>query len=300
MDARITKQRLANMLSYDWLKIVGIIALAAVFFSLFFTMIGTRPTDGQKFYVYSYNGLSTGGDFTQLQDRLKADGVFTYEILDTGSESFSTSKLYGDSVFTARRAAGEGRVMFVNDVRTKNEAGKESSPLLNFIDYEGTPKESFAIFLDPKEFLNDCKTYLAQFFGEELTGEINQEKVRETFLERNGKDARFRSSAKREEGVRLEEARLNKLKTDYLFVSSEMGKSLSYVTYTSEVKEHTIGFSMTHLNITPLVYYTVEQDGEKVQEKTDIALCIFNNASREGELKYETVNFLAFLLREYR
>ena len=300
MDARITKQRLANMLSYDWLKIVGIIALAAVFFSLFFTMIGTRPTDGQKFYVYSYNGLSTGGDFTQLQDRLKADGVFTYEILDTGSESFSTSKLYGDSVFTARRAAGEGRVMFVKDVRTKNEAGKESSPLLNFIDYEGTPKESFAIFLDPKEFLSDCKTYLTAFFGEELTGVINKDKVRETFLERNGKDARFRSSAKREEGVRLEEARLNKLKTDYLFVSSEMGKSLSYVTYTSEVKEHFIGFSMTQLNITPLVYYTVEQDGEKVQEKTDIALCIFNNASREGELKYETVNFLAFLLREYR
>ena len=300
MDARITKQRLANMLSYDWLKIVGIIALAAVFFSLFFTMIGTRPTDGQKFYVYSYNGLSVGGDFTQLQEKMKEDNVFAYEILDSGSESFTANKLYGNAAFTARRAAGEGRVMFINDVRKKDENGNENSQLLNLIDNKGTPQETFGMFLDPQKFLNECKDYLSAFFGEDLSGDVNHEKVRETFMARNRKDARFRSAAKREEGVLLEEARLEKLKADYLLVRSEEGKALSYVTYTSEVREHTIGFSMTQLNITPLVYYTVEKDGEQVQEKTDIALCLFNNGAREGDLKYETVNFLAYLLREYR
>lgn len=49
MDARITKQRLANMLSYDWLKIIGAIALAAVVFCVFFMMIATRATAGQTF-----------------------------------------------------------------------------------------------------------------------------------------------------------------------------------------------------------------------------------------------------------
>ena len=288
------------MLSYDWLKILGAIALAAVFFSLFFTMIGTRPTDGQSFYVYAYDGLTAGSDFPNLQDKMKSDGVFSYEILKTGSESFSTNKLYGDTVFNSRRAAGEGRVMFVNDVRKQDEKGTEHSKLLDFIEYKGTPQESFASFIDPSVFLSDCKNYLVQFFGEDLQGELNQEKARATFMARNKKDARFRSAAKKEQGVVLEGQRLEKLKEDYLLVSSQVGESLKYVTYTTEQKTHTIGFSMAEMNIIPLVYYTVEKDGEKEQQNNDVALCIFNNGKREGDLKYETVNFLAYLLRAYR
>ena len=299
MDARITKQRLANMLSYDWLKILGAIALAAVFFCVFFMMIGTRATDGQKFYVYAYDGLKAGGDFTQLKDDMKAKGVFSYEILDTGSETFKKNGLYGDSVFMSRRAAGEGRVMFINDVRTTDDEGKVHSTLLNnFLEYEGTKEESFALFLDPAEFLNDCKDYLTDFFGENLDT-LNREKAREAFMARNGKDKRFRTSAKKEAGVLLEEKRLEKLKTDYLLVSSQIGQSLDYVTYTTEQKTHIIGFSMKSLNLTSLVYYTVEEDGETVQRNSEIALCLFNNGKRDGELKYESLNFLAYLLKTY-
>ena len=217
MDARITKQRLANMLSYDWLKIVGAIALAAVFFSLFFTMIATQATDGQTFYVYVFNGLSTGSDFPSLTGDLEAKGVFGYEILDTGSEVFTGNGLYGNSVYTARRSAGEGRVMFVNDVRTKDEDGTESSMLLDFLDYEGTEYERFSSFLDPEVFLADCREYLANFFGEELTA-LNHDRAREAFMKRNGKDKRFRTSAKKEAGVLMEEKRLEKLKEDYLLI----------------------------------------------------------------------------------
>ena len=301
MDARITKQRLANMLSYDWLKIVGAIALAAVFFSMFFTMIAARATAGQTFYVYAYDGVYAGGDFSLLEDRLSVkgtNGVFGYDILNTGSESFKKNNLYGDSVFTARRSAGEGRVMFVNDVRTTDEDGKEKSALLSFLDYEGTEWESFSLFLDPKVFMEKCKSYLESFFGPELKT-LDREKARLAFMERNGKDNRFRSAAKKEQGVLLEEQRLEKLKTDYLLVSSALGQSLDYVTYTSEQKTHTVGFSMSALNLTSLVYYITEREGQEVQENSGIALCIFNNGEREGDLIYETVNFVAYLLREY-
>ena len=300
MDARITKQRLVNMLSYDWLKILGAIALAALFFVTFFLMIGVRPTDGQKFYVYSYDGVSAGREFSRLSDAMEAEHVFGYDILDTGSESFEKSGIYGDSVFTARRSAGEGRVMFVRDVRTA-EDGKVTSDLLTFISYEGTEREAFSIFLDPEVFLNDCRAYLEPFFGEELAGEINRDKARETFLARNKNDARFRSSSKKEEGVNQEVARLEKLKEDYLLVSSSVGegKLLSYVTYETEIKTHTIAFSMEKLNLTSLVYHTQEKEGETVQTNSGIALCIFNNNEREGDLKYETVNFLAYLLKAY-
>ena len=299
MDARITKQRLANMLAYDWLKIAGTIVAAVVVFVVFFTMIATRATVGQSFYVYAYNGLETGGEFSQLGNTLQSRNIFGYEILNTGSESFATSKLYGDTVFLARRAAGEGRVMFINDVRTEDEEGNVHSSLLNFIDNAGTEKEGFGYFLDPEVFLNDCKTYLENFFGEDLQGELDHGKARETFMARNAKDKRFRTNAKKEAGILLEEQRLEKLKTDYLLVSAEIDNSISYVTYTSEVKTHTIGFSMASLHLTSLVYYTAETEEGEAQTNHDVALCIFNNNDKEGDLKYETVNFLAFLLEKY-
>lgn len=302
MDARITKQRLANMLAYDWLKIVGAILLAAVVFCVFFMMIGTRPTDGQCFYVYAYDGLDAGADFNSLETTFNEKGVFSYEILKTGSETFSTGGMYGDSVFTARRSTGEGRVMFVSDVREKDEeTGKETSSLLGFLDKEGTEKESFGMFLDPEKFLEECETYLVRFFGTDLSGELNEKEARAVFTERNGKDKRFRSAAKKEEGVSLEIKRLNKLKEDYLSVKAAMGDKLDYVTYETETKTHTVGFSMKSLNLTSLVYYTVKAEGEETESKRndDIVLCLFNNGEREGDLKYETVNFLAHLLRTY-
>ena len=302
MDARITKQRLANMLSYDWLKIIGAIALAAVVFCVFFMMIATRATAGQTFYVYAYSGLAEGAEFSRLGDDLKARNVFAYDILDTGSETFSKNG-YGNSVFMARRSTGEGRVMFVDDVRTESEDGKVSSTLLSFIEGEGTEQENFSIFLDPQAFLNDCENYLKNFFGEDLSEELNTEKARSAFMARNGKDKRYRTSAKKEAGVLQESERLKKLKDDFLAVKEAVrGSLLSYVTYTGYGdKTYTLGFSMRQINkITSLLYYTAEEEGKKVQKKDDLVLCLFDNGTREGDLKYETVNFLAYLLRTYK
>ena len=302
MDARITKQRLANMLSYDWLKIVGVIALAAVAFCVFFMMIATRPTAGQTFYVYAYDGLTAGGDFSRLESDLDSKNVFAYDILKTGSESFSNGGMYGGTVFSARRSAGEGRVMFVNDARTKNEDGKESSSLLDLIG-AGSESEMKDFFIDPVTFLSDCEKYLTLFFGEGLVREEpDSDETRAVFFARNGSDKRYRSSAKKEEGVRDEAKRLEKLKEDYLSVKAAVdGGKLAYVTYTGfGEEERTVGFSTNSLHMSDLVFYTVKNE-EDVEVKTnrDIALCIFNNGDREGDLKYETVNFLAYLLRTY-
>ena len=305
MDARITKQRLANMLSYDWLKILGAIALAATVFCVFFMMIATRTTAGQNFFVYAYNGVSDGGDFSRLGDDLKDRNVFAYDILSTGSETFSKGGLYGSSVYMARRSSGEGRAMFVDDERTKDEkTEKVSSTLLSFIDEEGTKDENFSAFLNPEEFLKDCETYLKNFFGEDLSEELNTENARASFIARNGKDKRFRTKAKKEAGVKQEIERLNKLKEDFLAVKEAVDtKLLDFVRYEGfEGKVHTLGFSMGKINkITSLVYYVgQDEEGKKIQKQDNLVLCLFDNGTREGDLKYETVNFLAYLLRTYQ
>ncbi len=51
MDARISKSRLSNFLSYDWLKILIAVAVAVTAVCVFFSMIKTRARDEQVFSV---------------------------------------------------------------------------------------------------------------------------------------------------------------------------------------------------------------------------------------------------------
>ena len=291
------------MLSYDWLKILGVIALAALLFSVFFVMIATRATDGQKFYVYAYNGLQVGGDFYGLNDTMTEKKVFSYEILDIGTETFSDSKGFGNTVFSARRYSGERRVMYLPDTREEQD-GKQVSALtelvLSVLENEGQDDEYFDLFLDPTEFFKETREYLVRFFGEELKGEPNAAETHKAFMDRNKKDKRFRTDFKKQEGVKKEGERLTKLRDDYLEVEAALGTKLNFVTCESEKKEYTVGLSMRELSdISKLVYYTVEENGQEINTASDIVLTIFNNGDREGDLKYETVSFLAYLLRSY-
>ena len=61
MDAKITKTRLSRLLSYDWLKIVGVIAGVILVWSLIFTMTATRITPAQQFHVLNYVGNYSWG-----------------------------------------------------------------------------------------------------------------------------------------------------------------------------------------------------------------------------------------------
>ena len=60
MDAKITKKRLAYMLSYDWIKLVLAIVAAIVVWVLVFTTSATRITNTQRFVVCNYLGVQYG------------------------------------------------------------------------------------------------------------------------------------------------------------------------------------------------------------------------------------------------
>ena len=108
MDAKITKKRLAHMLSYDWVKIIGVIVAAVIVWSLIFTTTATRITNTQRFVVCNYMGVSFGsaGDLSQQ----------SYEIIE--AERVDNMR-GGDSMFSqlfqANMEVGEGDVMFVAD-----------------------------------------------------------------------------------------------------------------------------------------------------------------------------------------
>lgn len=297
MDAKITKQRLGNLLSYDWLKILVSIAVAVVLLTLFFTMVGTRPSRAQTFTVYSHADLMKGSDFSTLESSLEKKEAFSYEILSIEAESFHGNE-YAGAAYTARRAAGMGTVYLVPETPKYDDEGKlkeDSSALVGLgggVAYDG---ENAGGCYDTKYFLEECGKYLARFYTQ--SGELNTEAVRNCFLARNGKDKRFRTAAKKEDGIKQEEARIEKLRHDYETVTQafESGK-LSHISYEVEKGTYSFGISLSKLSkINNLVYYN---NGE-ANTVTPVALAILYNGESEADLRFETVSFLKYLVEKY-
>ena len=286
MDAKITKQRLGNLLTYDWLKILAVIAAAIGLLTLFFTMVRTRPTEEQTFTVYAYC-VKQG----TLPDHEPDKNLFSYEILTTAEETFDAKTGY---LFQVRRSAGQGTVLFVADIEDKDENGNVTaqSDLSTLTD-----GMSGGIAVDTKEFLSDCEAYLKKFFGEGLKEEdLNYGLVRETFLARNAKDKRFRSEAKKEAGIVQEEERLKKLRTDYLEVCAAVEKGLlTHRELEKDGKTYSVAFGLGGLNKISKLYYC----GNFEDKQDALHLVVLNNRNQDSDLRYETVSYLSYLVREF-
>lgn len=115
MDAKITKKRLGNMLSYDWIKIVALAVALILVWYLLFTMTATQLTTAQTFSVYSYIGTSANDLFDKYPSSLK--NIFSYDIQSITSEDFNNGGNQAATVVQARFSVGEGDAMFVSTVR---------------------------------------------------------------------------------------------------------------------------------------------------------------------------------------
>ena len=328
MDAKITKQRLANLLSYDWLKMLVTVAVVVFLVMLLFLTTATRVTNWQTFTVYAYTDLSAGQHFSSLADDLKDDDVFSYDILETQAEIFSEDSTY--DLLSLRRTTGAGTVMFISDVWTY-----ETDEDGNYVDEEGnivgsaeeaavaensalygltmsaaatSPDDSTGVVYDTRAYFQMCEDYLVSFFGEDLTDENaapDEAKVRASFLERNEGDKRYKTEAAREAGIADERSRLLDLKEDYLLVRGLFESGVyTHTVYegereNGETYEMSLGVNVGNLGrVTDLVYYR-DAEGTAVAEQLNLVF-FFNNFGEENNgLLFEAVSFLRYLYEEY-
>ncbi len=300
MDAKITKHRLAVLLSYDWLKmIVAAVAVVASVVVLF-TMITTRPTVAQRYIVYSMGGLVPGRDSAYLSESL--EGEFSYDILDISMENFAEGSM-GNSTFSARRSVLEGSALFVSDEPSDADTPSTFTSICQSgISQMNTPDERMALFLDFDRLMLDCEDYLMNFYGEdwENCATPDMGRVRVCFMQRNGSDKRFKTDAQKEAGVQSEAARIALIRENYLAVREAFEKGgLSTVGYHSEYVDRTynVGINLSKLTgIADLFYY--ENADHKISTEK-LTLLFFNNGEEGGDSKYENFNFLGYLLRTY-
>lgn len=245
MDAKITKTRLVQMLSYDWIKIIAS-ALAVIFvWLLVFTWTATRITNTQKFVIHNYFGVSLGdGYYNAGYDGYGKGKVFSYEIFETENVNLNQGADVSYQLLEGRYGVGEMDVIFMADILNPDyyfdKDGNQLSSITEDTEYvhksyletfsrssyfKGTARLDDA---DGKDgFFTQMKTYLSQFYTvasetEKSFGEVrltvadfdesslNEQRVKDLFTERANKnnDKRYKSEAEWQRGYADEIARI--------------------------------------------------------------------------------------------
>lgn len=229
MDAKITKTRLARMLSYDWMKIVGVAAAFILVWVLIFTMTATRITPAQQFTVFNYYANAGLTDkFYSLYSNTLTDGTFSYEVIELNENDLATSgEENAYTLMESRFATDEGDVMFVPHIGDEDYAKKDD--VTGETVYEYTYAEVFFNrwfayvyeLYDVDEttgelvggYFYDMEQFLTEYFGENWeTGELDKAKAERDFRARvkENKDKRFKKEAEIAQGVLDEYERLEK------------------------------------------------------------------------------------------
>lgn len=323
MDAKITKQRLSRLLSYDWIKIIGIAVGAIVLWSLIFTMTATRITPSQQFTVFNHyaNVAFDYSSFYDTYDTTIERNVFSYEILETDAIDLATA---GDDYYTmcdTRFTTGQGDLMFIPNIpdkdtaiTTTDDAGEST------ITYTHTYPESFlnryfTFIISWDEYLEDGKAYLVSYYGEDYAnGELNKAKAERDFRARinKNKDKRFKRESQIEKGVEEEYERLEKYRDAFVQFESYLASDairLEYVAVTDEKGEPMVdeqgnvlydGNYILNLSpdgkntkLTNTVYYSkVLEDGTKISCSDDMCVMLFLLPDMDDDYLCEVLLYL--------
>ena len=328
MDAKITKTRLGRLLSYDWLKIVGVIAAVILVWSLIFTMTATRITPAQQFHVLNYVGNYSFGDSFQKMYKGAKDEL-SYEVMELHSEDLSANKQYLTTLMEARLATYEADVMFVADIDDPDTDYKDEK---GETQYKHTYLETFIMryryslynlsdpTVDENSYFKKMETYLNLYYKGDWTNEDNlsKEVVEKDFRARvkKNKDKRYKTEKQILAGIEKDIERIEKYR-DGLATFYENVKNgyiaYNHVEFTYESGEDVTTINGYTLNLCPnesmknlkdyVSYPVVEIDesGNKTSVKSAENMNVaFFNAGKEMEqgFQYENVLFINYLVEQ--
>ena len=339
MDAKITKKRLGLLLSYDWIKIIGICVAAVLVWMLLFTTMATRATNGQSFDIYLYPNVYSHIDTDKLHTRDENDAL-SYDVLNVSLNSLTTDTM--STILSAHFAAGQGDVMFVPYSEPEKDAETGEITSYTGLDAFLASYRSNCLWLAPdgsegeigsgdstqkvNNYFTDCENYLNSFYdkGWQNPGSFNEEAVRSHFNERMQGDKRYKNDSQRENGIAKEIERIQKLRDAYAnvksWVTAEDGPVQVRTTQLSidldgdnELEEYTWQYAFDLSNIdklSELVYYYPEDTSDDSSEGsgstsgTSNGLCmVVLNTGSSGAgntpLRYEPFMLLDYLVKTY-
>lgn len=327
MDAKITKKRLGLLLSYDWLKIVGICVAAVLVWTLLFTMIATRPTSGQSFDMYFYPGVRLGSSVSaETLHKRDENDVLSYDVLNVSSVSLTTDTMA--TILQAHFAAGQGDVFFAPYIAPTTDEKTGEITAYNGLDaiiggYYGAALwlgEDGQALTDPESgetksnYFSDCEKYLDRFFeGGWENGTLDEQKVRENFDERMQGDKRYKNEAQREVGRQKEIVRISNLRDAYARVkgwisSADETSPVRVRTTTLELDSNNDGtteqvewqYAFDLSNIDDLAdFVAYAEEGGTYTAEGMCMIVLSTGSAGEEDLRYEPFLLLDYLVKKY-
>ena len=231
MDNKITKRRLSDFLSYEWILMTVIAVVAVILLELLYTMAGVRLTTGQQFKYFFDQSIS--GNASSVNRLLKDDKTFSYDVLKVSSEGLISSY----NVLSVRLEIQDGDVLFTDckdpaeGVANPEEVEDRTIRLKQVVD-------SFNVY-SFEELELDAQTYLKKFIKDEnlsdsdlfervKPGVLDQEKISKIFRSRMKKDNRFRTQADIKKGIVSETARIERLYKEVVVFSKLLDMESTY------------------------------------------------------------------------
>jgi hypothetical protein len=320
MDAKITKKRLTQLLSYDWLKIVGAMAGGILIWTLVFTTTATRIMPSQNFGIYNYLGSTATFKFNEYSNLVNS---FSYEVIETTTGDATTGgDEYTFQIMEARLVTAEVDVVFTPDteggaIQYQTEVGgevKTSTCLEDFL-YRYS---NYAYRLDGDDgYLAQMERYLNGYYGGDyVNGAMDKAKIESDFRAyvKESKDKRYKKEQQIKVAVEKEFERIEgyrKALIDFNSYLTEGYISLTektlYYNNESGIVQKTGCYS---INICPDermdelkkdVYYRVT-DEESEQTKTtalNMNLILINDGETREGYQFESLTFVNHLVKTH-
>lgn len=324
MDAKITKQRIGKLLSYDWLKIVGIV-LAVIFgWSLIFTVTATRALPSQEFTIFNYycNNTLSETYYTREEGLLTGEKIFSHEVIDVNTYDLAEQPSMYSTLLQTRLSTNEGDLMFVPHVPNKDNAITENGETKYPVTYVESLFSGYPLqFFDIDKYLQNMSAWLdGWYIGGHATGEIDVDGIKEEFITRvtKKKDKRYKTEKQKQTGATLEVERIRKYKTAYDVVTQALADGVVKLerihtvnkdgTPTKEEGGLIYAEGNYALNLCPnggsdkmkswYQYSVTGEDGEPTSATQNMCVMFLDMYNVDDTYEYESLVYVAYIIND--
>lgn len=316
MDAKITKERLGRLLSYDWIKIVALMLGIILFWTLLFTTTETRITTAQEFSVFNHYANGTlPSKFSDFYGNSIKNKVYSHEVLNVVTNDLAPAGEAYMEVLQTRLSVQQADVMFIPNIGDENykTTAEDGS-----VSYAYSYIESFMLsqghaMYEMNAYFAECENFLKGYYSDYTNAEtLNTEKVEADFRARikANKDKRYKKEEQIIAGVKSDLERVEKYRAAYLRFQEYLQAgivSFTHVTLKNPETDEVIWDGDYALNLCTdesktgelkkYAYYRVsEENNVLVPTAKDMNAMIFNFTNGADGYQFETLLFLDALL----
>lgn len=215
MDNKITRRRLSDFLSYEWILMIVISAIFIGVWELAYTVGAVKLSVGQEFKYYFDHNIVVE-DNSLFVYHLAEKNTFSYEVQQLGSEALTEE----NNLLITRLEVKEGDVIF-SDTVGDGEYKDQQNTIPKTVRAKSLIDTRECKIISLEKMLSDAKQYLIDNFikdGMSIAKEnIDETKVSKMFFKRNKNDNRFRKDYEIKQGLKLEKERIEKLCDNVIF-----------------------------------------------------------------------------------